>query len=540
MSLASASGNDKMTTPTAISGGALSLSSSVEKLTGKANYFAWRDAIEHPLVMADLWDIATGLVKKPQDGDADLPLWQSVDRKARSTIMMTLTTIEQRRFKQFTSASELLTAIDTAYKTLDLNSLAEIKRAMSNTFHRFDDPVKAHLDKMRAMWDKVINGGGKMDEDEYKTLVLASLPNEYRTVRSILSNRENPTLFNVEQAIEREEEILKAGTGPANGDKQVALAAGQGQRFGRAVGGKGRSDKPAFKGRCYNCDKVGHRARECKSKRSALGGRNERNSSALATPSGGDFSFAAIESLHDEDAWVVDSGSTRHLCPKREYFTDMKKVDPIEVTLAGRGPGGNIYKIQAEHVGKVRFWTSGDGGVKNSITLNDVLYTPAASTNLLSVRRLAQLGGRAEFSGRHCYLKGADGETIGTATLDDGMYKLPAYTVEGTEVANLTQDQADQTLLLWHRRFGHLNFDSIKRLSSEEMVRGLDLTQRMDAKYTCGVCATSKSHRLPFPTSEYRAKAPLELVHADLCGPTQTLSLGGNRYFFILVDDASR
>ena len=33
---------------------------------------------------------------------------------------------------------------------------------------------------------------------------------------------------------------------------------------------------------------------------------------------------------------------------------------------------------------------------------------------------------------------------------------------------------------------------------------------------------------------------PLELIHIDLMGPTQTESLGGKKYIFLVVDDYSR
>jgi hypothetical protein len=38
----------------------------------------------------------------------------------------------------------------------------------------------------------------------------------------------------------------------------------------------------------------------------------------------------------------------------------------------------------------------------------------------------------------------------------------------------------------------------------------------------------------------YRAWAPLEIVHIDLCGPIQTTSLGGRIYFLTFIDDCSR
>ena len=47
-------------------------------------------------------------------------------------------------------------------------------------------------------------------------------------------------------------------------------------------------------------------------------------------------------------------------------------------------------------------------------------------------------------------------------------------------------------------------------------------------------------HHLPFPKSSWSAKAPLELVHADIFGPIRTPSLGNKRYFILFVDDYTR
>lgn len=37
-----------------------------------------------------------------------------------------------------------------------------------------------------------------------------------------------------------------------------------------------------------------------------------------------------------------------------------------------------------------------------------------------------------------------------------------------------------------------------------------------------------------------RTTKPLELLHMDLVGPTRTKSLGGKKYFMVMVDDFSR
>lgn len=42
------------------------------------------------------------------------------------------------------------------------------------------------------------------------------------------------------------------------------------------------------------------------------------------------------------------------------------------------------------------------------------------------------------------------------------------------------------------------------------------------------------------PVGEIRSKRKLELVHSDVCGPMQTESIGGSKYFETFIDDYSR
>ena len=57
----------------------------------------------------------------------------------------------------------------------------------------------------------------------------------------------------------------------------------------------------------------------------------------------------------------------------------------------------------------------------------------------------------------------------------------------------------------------------------------------------CEACALGKQHREEFPVhKEKKQREIIELIHTDVCGPMQTLSLGGTRYFIIFVDDNSR
>ena len=57
---------------------------------------------------------------------------------------------------------------------------------------------------------------------------------------------------------------------------------------------------------------------------------------------------------------------------------------------------------------------------------------------------------------------------------------------------------------------------------------------------SCENCIVGKHQRDSFPSSSYRAKECLELVHTDLCGPMQNQSIGGSFYFLTFIDDCNR
>ena len=70
------------------------------------------------------------------------------------------------------------------------------------------------------------------------------------------------------------------------------------------------------------------------------------------------------------------------------------------------------------------------------------------------------------------------------------------------------------------------------------LVTGLPQFRNPDEK--CDHCIAGKHSRKPFSTSTHRASNVLELIHMDICGPINPHTLGGKRYFFLIVDDFSR
>lgn len=86
---------------------------------------------------------------------------------------------------------------------------------------------------------------------------------------------------------------------------------------------------------------------------------------------------------------------------------------------------------------------------------------------------------------------------------------------------------------LWHHRFGHLSLKSLSFLSKNNIVNGLPFNKSVDN--ICESCIRGKHHRDPFPKKcARRASKPIGLLHVDLCGPIQTLSLTATNIFLCL------
>lgn len=114
------------------------------------------------------------------------------------------------------------------------------------------------------------------------------------------------------------------------------------------------------------------------------------------------------------------------------------------------------------------------------------------------------------------------------------LFPIEFSSIEQIHAVVKDEDVAD----LWHSRYAHLNFQGLHVLHAQNMVIGLPRVKKVQH---CEDCVFGKLKRLTSKTGRsWRAKHKLYLVHADVCGPMQNESNGGNMYFLLFVDDYSR
>jgi len=99
---------------------------------------------------------------------------------------------------------------------------------------------------------------------------------------------------------------------------------------------------------------------------------------------------------------------------------------------------------------------------------------------------------------------------------------------------NAIEDDASPTL--WQCRLAHMSEKGLKILA-KEFVISLSEGKTLNP---CDYCLFGKHHRVSFHKHLKRKENKLELVHSNVCGPTEVKALDSDRYFIIFINDASR
>ena len=164
------------------------------------------------------------------------------------------------------------------------------------------------------------------------------------------------------------------------------------------------------------------------------------------------------------------------------------------------------------------------------------LFVPSLKVNTPSLGKLDDDGFTSTLGGGVLSIFDKEGKQFARIWRTNGsMYLLKLGVSEFCQISR----EEEHELWLWHHRLCHQNFCAIDDMRKGEMVRGLPNICFSDR--LCKNCVASKHSRRAFPSvSSFRDTKRLELIHGDICEPIQPSTIGGRRYYFLLVDDFTR
>ncbi|RDX89868.1 hypothetical protein CR513_28338, partial [Mucuna pruriens] len=363
-----------------------------------------------------------------------------------------------------------------------LNSIVSLK-------FKEDTSLSNHLNEFQGIIDQMSGMGIKFEDEILGLLLLNSLPESWETFKvSITNSAPNGVvpLQMVKGSVLNEEMRKKAQGSSSQSEVLVTENRGRSQKKERE---KSRSKyKSRYKNvECHYCYKIGHIQKHCflwkKENRGKKGKSKEKDDDRVTIAIGDGFvifrDFESVNFVSDESMWIIDSGATLHVTPRKEFFTS---------------------------------------------------YTVDVRFNLISVHMLDD-GGYDNHFGHRKWKLTKDNLVVARGEKISKLYWTKAL------VAKDSVNAMDMEASLWHRRLSHISEKGLTCLAKKDMLSGLKNAELEK----CSHCMTSKQTRVSFKKHPPSRKSELlELVHSDVCGPLKVKSFSGALYFVTFIDDCSR
>lgn len=162
---------------------------------------------------------------------------------------------------------------------------------------------------------------------------------------------------------------------------------------------------------------------------------------------------ALVSRMDNSNDWIIDSGCSHHMTGDRSKFLSLKEFDGRVVRFGNDSP----YMVKGK----------GTISLNGKSSVDDVYWVEGLKNNLLSVAQLNDKGCPLEFKNGMCKIYDNKGELIVTKKKTKGnLFHL------NPRVSNYLIAKIDDSWLT-HRRFCHINFDNIVKVSKSKRVRGL-------------------------------------------------------------------
>lgn len=511
------------------------------KLNGD-NWPIWKFQTSIILKGRGLFEIADGSRIKPSSGD-ELNKWLKDDAKTQELLVTRMEEGPLTHLLSCESAKEMWTKLKTVY---DKESVVSVHLLQQRFFMLdFDSSVNTFISKIEEIKTKLKTAGEVLSDKMIITKILMTLPEHFKHFRSAWESvpDKNQTLEELTSRLLLEEErcktvesttaLVSKTSSQNNPTKKCYICAKAGHIakncYFRTKNSKNdKADKTnKF---CSYCRKQGHLVQTCwiKKKKEEPSNKNPVKEEVEHN------AFMVYSDGVKSGDWYLDSGATEHMTWDRSLFEKMFEDRTPRMVQVGNG-----QTLEVRGYGNIKMW-SYNGRKFIETSLSNVLYIPDLKFNLFSAGCALDKGYFMSSDNSSCKFFDKYGNIRAQALRQNKLYKMQfkkemyENKIENELTNNISECMTVkniENLETWHHRLAHQNIKYIK-----------DFLKKMNVEYInnefiCEYCLSGKQHKLKFQHSESRATVPLELVHADVCGPMETPSLGGARYFLLFKDD---
>lgn len=269
--------------------------------------------------------------------------WREGDAKARTRIELAIGDSEMIHISGAMTAREMWDQLTMVKESKGKLGMLATRRALYRASAEEGFDMVEHISKLRKLQEELHLMDNLVSDEDFLMILVTSLPESWDTYTSSFlgSSGNKPTLKSHELvAMLLEEDRRRRGKAGESGN--VTLQARGQNKSGHAKSGGDTATE------CYDCHKKGHMAKDCWSKGGGREGqgpkgrrgpnRGHRSNQASETNDAlADTSYMAMETHEfSKYDWLLDSGTTSHICNNREAFQDYTPITNVDV----KGIGG--------------------------------------------------------------------------------------------------------------------------------------------------------------------------------------------------------
>jgi transposase InsO family protein len=517
------------------------------KPLSSSNYPEWCGEMKAWLMKNGLWRLVSGKETKPtkKEEGAELAKWEAKAERAAGEIYLLVENDQRIHFRGFE---------EDPIQIWKLLENAHLSKKPGARFNAYDDLFSINKESNETL----INLGVRIDkamatiqnlrpsnftiemlDEELQCMALVrALPEEYRHLSSSLLLMDKLDKNLILQAFRSEE---------LNRHRQIETV-NRAKAFiqkGSSRGGK----------ECGFCGKKGHLETTCWEKNPHLNPhlkkekekdrgktgtegakKAEEERAEIVTEYAGKASAVSNSEANFTSSnvyyWNTDTGATSHMTPHRHWIRNYTHYR-VPIKLADN------RIIYSEGVGTVVFRSILNKSTYKDIEFSRVLHVPALRNNLLAVLYLTRFKGFIVHILSHSMNFIRNNTILFSASINcNGIGYLDGSTLDNSENVQLAST-LPLNLTLWHKRLGHINHDSLKKMLRHNLVTGLTIESSTKPDPICEPCLAGKMHANPFTSSDNRTNELLELIHSDL-HYISTASHSGYSYWITFIDDHSR
>jgi hypothetical protein len=210
---------------------------------------------------------------------------------------------------------------------------------------------------------------------------------------------------------------------------------------------------------------------------------------------------------------------------KRMFSSYEENEDPQRAITFGDGNQGLVKGL-----GKI--------AISPYHSISNVFLVDSLDYNLLFVSQLWKIGYNCLFSDGGVTVFRRSDDSIAFKGVLEGQLYLVDFN-ENTAEINTCLIAKTNMGWLWHRRLAHVGMKNLHKLLKGEHILGLT-NVHFEKDRVCSARQAGKQVGAHHPHKNIMTTdRPLELLHMDLFGPIAYISIGGGKYYLVIVDDFS-